>query len=143
MVKALFEPSAAGDEEEDRRGLPTVPFARLAQSLQPPEGRCPSGGGQGSRGSHGHGVRPGCLLQAPRLHHPSLPREGAAPRETHLSLSVLPRPAGGRQAALQSAALGLHEEMLPGRSVLKFSSLFLSVCFTNETDSFHVCATVR
>ena len=113
----LFELSAAGDEEEDRRGLPTVPFARLAQSLQPPEGCCPSGGGQGGRGSHGHGVRPGCLLQAPRLHHPSLPREGAAPRETHLSLSVLPRPAGGRQAALQSAALGLHEEMLPGRWV--------------------------
>ena len=117
VVKALFEPSAAGDEEEDRRGLPTVPFARLAQSLQPPEGCCLSGGGQGGRGSHGHGVRPGCLLQAPRLHHPSLPREGAAPRETHLPLSVLTRPAGGCQSTLQSAAVELHEEMLPRRWV--------------------------
>ena len=116
----MFKLSAAGDEGEDRskegrRGLPTMPLARLAQSFQPPEGGGPSGGGQGGRGSHGHGLRPGCLLPAPRLHQPSLPREGAAPRETHLSLSVLPRPAGGRQPALQSTALGLHEEVLSWR----------------------------
>ena len=71
----------------------------------------PAGGG----GAHGHGVRAGRLLPTSGLHQPSLPRQGPAPREAHLSVSGLSGPAGGRAAALQSLAVGLHEAVLSGR----------------------------